>query len=678
MRSTLTKRAHSLSDVVTQGGRAAHSARPSSADRAVPRLALNHARSVGLPGALLRLTQTKSESRLSAATSTSDRHYGTHSARPTQRVACLTTPADGAHEKRASPVGGVTMSAFTVVAAIDWGNVPTWVSAIATSAGLIFLFFAAIVARRTYLLQDGERRRAQAQMEKAQAALVSVWWGSEPAPSNGTLHDPVQPQGTAEERPRTADCAWLLNASTGPIYRAVVQAEFRHSGHTAAAHLPVVLPGVPRRVLTEPESSSAKARKSASDYAVSVRFTDASGLRWVRDEYGGLTQLDPTFEIWTSPETAAVLEPFVAEFPRTYGVAATVESRYIERDLKQRFLDASPGPDVLVAPHDWLGRLRARGAITPITLWDEALERLSVPPLALEALRVAGQTYGVPSSLDTVALIRNTELVPEEPASFEEIIGVGEQLRDRRQVRGAIAIPVGRHGNPFHIWPLVAPVLAPLFKLDAGGGWEPDTVRLTSEHALTILSEVAQLARRRLIRTDIGAREAEALFTAGEVPYLISSSGPAIRAQRAGVAVAVSEVPGLDGVLARPLVAVYAFYIAARGRNRMLAQDLIPDYLSRPDVIDRFGGVTSDVPGSVVPLHVTAAHHPVLQRFHQLCTRGDVMPSFCEMDDIWTCIAAAELSLIAGREGVSQIASRLAAAIEALHRSSLGAQRSAR
>jgi arabinogalactan oligomer/maltooligosaccharide transport system substrate-binding protein len=202
------------------------------------------------------------------------------------------------------------------------------------------------------------------------------------------------------------------------------------------------------------------------------------------------------------------------------------------------------------------------------------------------------------------------------------------------------------------------------------GAWDPDTTQLASERTTAVLTTIQELRRRRILRTSVGPAEAEALFIAGKVPFLISSSGPAIRALQAGISVAVSEVPGLDERPTKQLVAVYAFYIAAHGRNRLTAQDLIPDYLSRPDVIERFGGAAGGTIGTIVPLHVSDTHDPLLQVFHRMCMDGEPMASFDEIDDVWKCVANAELSLLRGRQTASSVADELTAAIHALHRTS--------
>lgn len=187
-----------------------------------------------------------------------------------------------------------------------WGDIPTWLTSIGSLGALIFAVIAAVYTKRTF---DGERKRdldvanarldQDAYLRRSQAALVSAWWGR-------SLESTVASQST--------DSGWgayLRNASEAPIYKA--QMTVSHSnmqlGRSAMSY-PVVAPD-PSSVFSAIQLPTGNASGShgdpLTDYRVSLRFTDAAGLRWIRDEYGALKQLDSGLIIWTSPETAKVI-----------------------------------------------------------------------------------------------------------------------------------------------------------------------------------------------------------------------------------------------------------------------------------------------------------------------------------------------------------------------------------
>lgn len=80
------------------------------------------------------------------------------------------------------------------------------------------------------------------------------------------------------------------------------------------------------------------------------------------------------------------------------------------------------GPDLFVTAHDNLGRLLVNGVIAPVTLGALAND---FEPVAIEAFSQDGQLYGVPYAIENIALIRNVDLAPTAPATWDEAIASG-------------------------------------------------------------------------------------------------------------------------------------------------------------------------------------------------------------------------------------------------------------
>lgn len=75
---------------------------------------------------------------------------------------------------------------------------------------------------------------------------------------------------------------------------------------------------------------------------------------------------------------------------------------------------AGEGPDIFVGAHDQLGGLVASGIVAPLDLGAKADLFTSA---SVAALNYEGANYGLPYSIENIALIRNTDLVPEAPAT---------------------------------------------------------------------------------------------------------------------------------------------------------------------------------------------------------------------------------------------------------------------
>src|SRR5690606_29498558 len=102
--------------------------------------------------------------------------------------------------------------------------------------------------------------------------------------------------------------------------------------------------------------------------------------------------------IWSDPNRAEVLNQFKDQIEADLGITLTIEE--IAEDQQATFVTASQqgaGPDVMVGAHDWIGNLVRNGAIDPVQLTADQLA--AFPEVAVEAVTVEGQTYGVPYAL---------------------------------------------------------------------------------------------------------------------------------------------------------------------------------------------------------------------------------------------------------------------------------------
>jgi hypothetical protein len=146
---------------------------------------------------------------------------------------------------------------------LDWGNVPAWTGSVLTGSSLL-------IAANTYRLSVRDRVRQQ-------ASKIAAW------------------VSTTSEDGRARAHLTFANNSDMPVY--LVDVQLRTSGprpegiygalpsekHAESAD--VVPPGgLPAREL-EYESAD----------VIEVEFTDASGLVWVRDDWGRLTQKQVTY-----------------------------------------------------------------------------------------------------------------------------------------------------------------------------------------------------------------------------------------------------------------------------------------------------------------------------------------------------------------------------------------------
>jgi arabinogalactan oligomer/maltooligosaccharide transport system substrate-binding protein len=393
---------------------------------------------------------------------------------------------------------------------------------------------------------------------------------------------------------------------------------------------------------------------------VQLSFTDSAGVRWRRDKYGRLFDLEPQLDIWAHDRFAEAMSPFVEDFRSDYGVEAKFNTSPLaaHRELMLRSLDGDTG-GVSIAPQDTCGELVQRNLVEPLTLTDR--ERETFSPWLLDALSWEGRLYGIPATLDTIVLYTNTDLVRQPPGSKEELIELGTELRDLGRVNEVLALQIGSHGDPYYLAPLFTSAGGWVFGTQADGTWNRDSIGVDTPESIAAYKRIGALGEQGagILRREIDEPTSAELFLTGSAPFLISSFWGTARARAAGINFTVSPVPAFrDGQRPIPFVTVNGAFVSRHGRTKLIAHDFKPDYLSRQKVMDALAKGL-DAP---VALPEIGMRDPVVAVVQEECLRGVPMPSFPQMHFIWGELGQAEAAVVAG-EPAEPVALRLAKAI---------------
>ncbi|WP_191838919.1 sugar ABC transporter substrate-binding protein [Catellatospora chokoriensis] len=540
----------------------------------------------------------------------------------------------------------MSMDAMIVAAAPDgvWGDVPSWVAAVATVFALAFAAVAAQAALRTYRIEserdrvDAESRRAQDDyLRRTQAALVSAWWGESP------------------DQPGVWG-AHLRNASGAPVYQVyctVVDAD--DDAEERRIHHPVVPPGTVAQFsgLVRP----AEVPVLEPVRRVKVSFTDSAGIRWLRDQYGRLIELQPTLRVKADRARTAVLTRFEAKFRATYGVtvAFEVDPEGHPQDAFMADVRRTDVADALVCPHDWIGVLARDRVIEPVVLSAE--QRSAFAPWTLDSLVHEGRLYGVPTTMDTTALLRNTELAPHAPATFEELVAMGEELLRQGRVSEVFATRIGDRGDPFQTWPVFTSAGGWLFGRDPDGSWNPGEVGLDSPGSVAAFECFRMLGEQGMLRRGVDRLAARRAFSEGRTAFLLTSSDGLQEAQAAKIRVSVSAMPPFaQGLPARTFSLVHGLTIAREGANSAIAHDLFADFLTHGHVMTAL----SQAVHCPVALLAGSGESEAVQQYRRLCEVADPMPTFAFMRRVWDVLGEAQADAVAGARG--EVVGRRAAA----------------
>ncbi|MFC0099346.1 extracellular solute-binding protein [Micromonospora marina] len=361
--------------------------------------------------------------------------------------------------------------------------------------------------------------------------------------------------------------------------------------------------------------------------------------------------------IWADDKRTAALKPFAEEFGKENGV--TVEVQAVSKDLQTNFVTASQqgsGPDVVVGAHDWIGNLVQNGAIDPVQLPAE--QKSGFDETAIKAVTFNGQLYGVPYATENVALIRNTELAPEAPKTIEDLVATGKKLKAEKKASEILCLQSGQNGDAYHIYPLYTSGGGYLFGTAANGDYDPKDLGVGKPESIAAFQKIAQLGEKGegALKRSITGENSIATFTGKKCAFLVSGPWAVADAKKAGIAYDISPVPGFaGGKEAQPFVGVQAFYVAAKGKNKALAQEFVTNYVTKPELAVALYKAEPRPPALTAAFDQVKGEDADLAKFSEAGKNGQVLPAIPAMAAIWDPFGKAEAAIIGGADPAKTI-----------------------
>jgi arabinogalactan oligomer/maltooligosaccharide transport system substrate-binding protein len=361
--------------------------------------------------------------------------------------------------------------------------------------------------------------------------------------------------------------------------------------------------------------------------------------------------------IWADDKRSAALKPFAEKFGQENGVSVTVQA--ISKDQQTAFVTASQqgsGPDVMVGAHDWIGNLVQNGAIDPVQLAED--QKAGFSELALKAVTFNGQLYAVPYAQENVALIRNTDLAPAAPATIEDLVAAGKKLKAEKKASEILCLQVGQNGDAYHIYPFYTSAGGYLFGTGANGDYDPKDLGVGKPGSIAAFNRIRALGEKGegALKRSIAPDNAIVTFTGKKCAFLVSGPWAITDAKKAGIRYDISPVPGFAGARpAQPFVGVQAFYVAAKGKNKALAQEFVTNYLTTPELAVALYKAEPRPPALTAALDEVKSTDPDLQKFIDAGKDGAVLPAIPEMAAIWDPFGKAEAAVVGGANPAATI-----------------------
>lgn len=370
------------------------------------------------------------------------------------------------------------------------------------------------------------------------------------------------------------------------------------------------------------------------------------------EETGAPDRADADLVIWTDALKIDAVKKIAAPFGEANGISVEVQA--VSQDLQTNFVtanEANNGPDVVVGAHDWIGNLVQNGSIEPLQLSADDLSGYS--PKAVQATTYDGQLYGVPYGIESLALYRNTEVVPDEPKTMDDAIKAGEAAVNKGDVESALNLPVGELGDAYHMEPLYTSMGGYLFGTTGDGEYQADDLGVGKAGSIKAAQKIAKLGEKgqKVLRRSISGDNSIALFTEGKAAFLISGPWALGDVRDSGMDYAIQAIPGFKGQgPAEPFMGAQAFMVASNAKNAAFAQEFINSGVNSEEAMTTLYEEANLPPALTSLQESIAADDPDTALFAEAANKAAPMPALPAMAAVWEPLGKAYSAIVGGAD----------------------------
>ncbi|MEL6307527.1 MAG: extracellular solute-binding protein [Chloroflexota bacterium] len=340
-----------------------------------------------------------------------------------------------------------------------------------------------------------------------------------------------------------------------------------------------------------------------------------------------------TLTIWADDERAPLLQELADDVSAELGIELNIVEMGLG-DARDQLLVAGPvgeGPDILISAHDSIGQFVANGAIVPLDLGAKAD---SFSGAALDLFTFNEELYGVPYAIENVALIRNVDLVPEAPTSWEEVRTLAEGFQESGDASYSFVVQTG---NTYHNFPITSAFGGYIFGRNDDGSFNTSDLGLNSEGGLAAGAWLSGMYTDGLMPADVNDDVAFQLFEDGEAAMIVTGPWFSQRIEDTGINYSIDPLPVSGAADAEAVGAPFSggqgFVVSAFSDNQLLAEIFLTEYVSTVDFMQNIfddGGRPPAFTG------VDTSADANVEAFQAAGVAAVPMPAIPEMGAVWS------------------------------------------
>lgn len=345
-----------------------------------------------------------------------------------------------------------------------------------------------------------------------------------------------------------------------------------------------------------------------------------------------LSRADADFVIWANKEYVDALQTIGDAFGADYGVTVAVQE-YDFGSIDTVLPVAAPagqGPDIFIGPHDKLGAVVAAGLVAPVDIANPD----SFAASALNAFNYAGDYYGIPFSIENVAFFRNTDIVPDAPKTWDEVLNISRDIaKDNGEDFASNKYGFVRmEGDPYHFFPIQSAFGGYVFGFNDDGSYNAEDVGLGNDGSLKAAEFYSTMVKEGLQPPGVDWELMHSMFESGQSAMTITGPWALDRIRNSGIPYAISNIPS-ETKEGQPFLGVWGFMVNAFSEQQMLAGIFLNEYIATDDGMAALYEANKRPPAWLAT--ASMIDDPDIAAFTSAGIDGLAMPAIPEMAQVW-------------------------------------------
>lgn len=346
----------------------------------------------------------------------------------------------------------------------------------------------------------------------------------------------------------------------------------------------------------------------------------------------------PTITISADKGYTPYLEKIAVDFESEFDVNVNVVAKDMMEQGEAMKLDgpAGIGPDVFMTTHDGIGSNVAAGIIAPVDFGTQVSE---YDAKALEAVTYEGTTYLAPSTIESIILFYNKDLLPTAPATFAELEALtSDPAYAFESEAGRSVAFLAKFVDFYHAYGIVGGYGGYIF------GDSIDDIGLDNAGTVAGLEYIQQwdMLMPKGMQDETSSYDfMMQYFNEGKTAAIMNGPWAARDAIDAGVNVGFAQLPTLpNGEQPTPFGGVKGWAISNFSKEKDLANEFVKFATNADNSLTFYEETNEILPNMALLNSINAGDDELAQAIIAQFASAEPMPSVPQMGEIWEFKAA--------------------------------------